>query len=207
MTIVDANPHSRYMFAKAMMGILKSMQKIHIPKPIVLVGMMGAGKSSLGSRLADRLGLDFVDADTEIEAAAGMSIAEIFETHGEAAFRDGERRVIARLLNAEPRILALGGGAFGDASTRADVLNRAISIWLDVPIDELVERVKRKPGKRPLLANTNVHEKITSLMHARAPHYGEADIRADISHKSHDGAINRLVELLHAHLHQNPSTA
>ena len=169
-------------------------------KPIVLIGMMGAGKSSLGTRLAKRLKLAFVDADAEVEAAAGMSIAEIFEAHGEAAFRDGERRVIARLLKTGPQVLALGGGAFVDAATRAEVLDKAISIWLDVPVDELVERVKRKPGKRPLLANTDVHEKLATLMREREPLYAEADIRADISGKSHDAAIDRLVDLLRAHV-------
>jgi shikimate kinase len=176
------------------------MQEIRMTKPIVLIGMMGAGKSSLGTRLAKRLKLAFVDADAEVEAAAGISIAEIFEAHGEAAFRDGERRVIARLLKAGPQVLALGGGAFVDAATRAEVLDKAISIWLDVPVDELVERVKRKPGKRPLLANTNVHEKLTTLMRERGPLYAEADIRADISGKSHDAAIDRLVDLLRAHV-------
>ena len=169
-------------------------------KPIVLIGMMGAGKSSLGTRLAERLKLAFVDADAEVEAAAGMSIAEIFEAHGEAAFRDGEQRVIARLLKTGPQVLALGGGAFVDAITRAKVLDNAVSIWLDVPVDELVERVKRKPGKRPLLANTNVHEKLTKLMREREPIYAEANIRADISGKSHDAAIERLVDLLRAHV-------
>ena len=169
-------------------------------KPIVLIGMMGAGKSSLGTRLAERLKLAFVDADAEVEVAAGMSIAEIFESHGEAAFRDGERRVIARLLKTGPQVLALGGGAFVDAATRAEVLDKAISIWLDVPVDELVERVKRKPGKRPLLANTDVHAKLTTLMREREPLYAEADIRADISGKSHDAAIDRLVDLLQAHV-------
>ena len=169
-------------------------------KPIVLVGMMGAGKSSLGTRLAQRLKLAFVDADVEVEAAAGMSIAEIFEAHGEAAFRDGERRVIARLLKTGPQVLALGGGAFVDAATRAEVLDKAISIWLDVPVDELVDRVKRKPSKRPLLANTDVHEKLTTLMREREPLYTKADIRADISGKSHAAAIDRLVDLLRAHV-------
>ena len=169
-------------------------------KPIVLIGMMGAGKSSLGARLAERLKLAFVDADAEVEAAAGMSIAEIFEAHGEAAFRDGERRVIARLLKTGPQVLALGGGAFVDAATRTEVLDKAISIWLDVPVDELVERVKRKPGKRPLLVNTDVHEKVTTLMREREPLYAEADIRANISGKSHDAAIDRLVDLLRAHV-------
>ena len=176
------------------------MQEIRVTKPIVLIGMMGAGKSSLGTRLAVRLKLAFVDADVEVEAAAGMSIAEIFEAHGEAAFRDGERRVIARLLKTGPQVLALGGGAFVDTATRGEVLDKAISIWLDVPVDELVERVKRKPGKRPLLANADVHEKVTTLMREREPLYAEADIRADIGGKSHDAAIDRLVDLLRAHV-------
>lgn len=175
------------------------MKEIRITKPIVLIGMMGAGKSSLGTRLAERLKLAFVDADTEIETAAGMSVAEIFEAHGEAAFRDGERRVIARLLKAGPQVLALGGGAFCDADTRAEISDKAISIWLDVPVDELVERVKRKPGKRPLLANTDVHDKISALIRERGPLYAEADIRADISRKSHDAAVKRLIDLLQTH--------
>tara|TARA_B100001057_G_scaffold233845_1_gene234030 strand:+ start:203 stop:739 length:537 start_codon:yes stop_codon:yes gene_type:complete len=174
------------------------MQEIRMTKPIVLIGMMGAGKSSLGARLADRLKLTFVDADVEVEAAAGMSIAEIFEAHGEAAFRDGERRVIARLLKGGPQVLALGGGAFVDSATRAEVLDKAISIWLDVPVDELVQRVKRKPGKRPLLANTDMHTKLTTLMRERGPLYAKAHIRANISGKSHDAAIDRLVDLLRA---------
>ena len=170
MAKLDANPHSRYIFA----GNLRSRYggtdnydgNLH-NKADCTDRHDGAGKSSLGSRLAKRLKLSFVDADSEIEAAAGMSIAEIFETHGEAAFRDGERRVIARLLKAGPQVLALGGGAFCDADTRAEISDKAISIWLDVPVDELVERVKRKPGKRPLLANTDVHDKISALMHER----------------------------------------
>ena len=180
------------------------MQEIHITKPVVLVGMMGAGKSSLGSRLAERLGLVFVDADAEIETAAGMSIAEIFEAHGEPAFRDGERGVIARLLNNGPQILALGGGAFSDATTRQNVLEKALSIWLDVPVKELIDRVKRKPGKRPLLANTDVHEKLTTLMHERGPLYAEADIRADVARKSHDIAVADLIELIQNYLQQKP---
>ena len=171
-----------------------------IDRPVVLVGLMGVGKSTVGRRLAAILGTDFIDVDEEIERAANRTISEIFETHGEAYFRDGERRVIARLLKTGPQVLALGGGAFVDAATRAEVLDKAVSIWLNVPVDELVERVKRKPGKRPLLENTDVHEKVTTLMREREPLYAEADIRADISGKSHDAAINRLVDLLRAHV-------
>ena len=123
------------------MSKLKNRQAI-CSRPIVLIGMMGAGKSSLGLRLAEALKLPFLDADAEIEKAAAMSIAEIFEQHGETAFRDGERRVIKRLLDTQPMVLALGGGAFMNDATRALVQEKALSIWLDVPVDELVARVR-----------------------------------------------------------------
>ena len=118
---------------------------IQIDKPIVLLGMMGAGKSSLGVRLGEALGLKFRDADTEIEKAAQMSIPEIFENHGETAFREGERRVILRLLTEGPQVLALGGGAFVNDETREQILAQAHSIWLDVPLDELVRRAQTQP--------------------------------------------------------------
>src|SRR3546814_8483360 len=119
--------------------------------PIVLVGMMGVGKSTVGRRLAARLGLPFVDADEEIELAASMSVADIFKRFGEAYFRDGERRVIARLMDGEPKVIATGGGAFVQDETRAQILEQAIAIWLDAEIDVLVDRVSRREG-RPLLA-------------------------------------------------------
>lgn len=168
--------------------------------PIVLIGMMGAGKSALGVRLAEKLGLAFTDADQAIEEAAQMSIAEIFETHGEAAFRDGERRVIKRLLGDGPHIVALGGGAFVDAETRALVKQKALSVWLDVPLDELVTRVKKKPGKRPLLIGQDVQAKLAQLMHERSAAYGEADIRAAIGGGSHEAAITKVLEALAAHV-------
>ena len=123
------------------MNEVKNRQAI-CSRPIVLIGMMGAGKSSLGLRLAEALKLPFLDADAEIEKAAAMSIAEIFDQHGEAAFRDGERRVIKRLLDSEPMVLALGGGAFINDATRALVQEKALSVWLDVPVDELVPRLR-----------------------------------------------------------------
>lgn len=167
-----------------------------ISRPIVLLGMMGAGKSSLGVRLAERLDLRFADADAEIEKAAQMTIAEIFERHGETAFRDGERRVIKRLLKDGPHVLALGGGAFVNDETRALVLQNAISIWLDVPLDELVARVERKPHKRPLLIGENVREKLQSLMDSRGPLYAEANLRVNVSGGAHDEAVDRLVAAL-----------
>lgn len=171
-----------------------------IDRPIVLLGMMGAGKSALGVRLAEALGLDFADADAEIEKAAQMSIAEIFERHGEKAFRDGERRVIKRLLQGTPHILALGGGAFVNDETRALVLQKAVSIWLDVPLDELVARVGRKPHKRPLLVGQNVREKLHELLQARSDAYAQADMKVDVSGGSHDAAVARLLEALLAYL-------
>lgn len=171
-----------------------------LDRPIVLLGMMGAGKSSLGIRLADALGLSFADADNEIEKAAQMSIADIFESHGETAFRDGERRVIKRLLDEAPHILALGGGAFVNDETRALVKDKAVSIWLDVALDELVERVGRKPGKRPLLVGQDVRAKLTELMNTRGPLYAEADLKVDVGGGTHEQAIERLLTALAAHL-------
>lgn len=174
-----------------------------LTRPIVLVGMMGAGKSALGTRLADKLGLGFTDADNAIEEAAQMSIAEIFEAHGEAAFRDGERRVIKRLLGDGPQVLALGGGAFVDADTRALVKQKAVSVWLDVPLDELVARVKKKPGKRPLLVGQDVRAKLQELLDARGGAYSEADIRAPIGGGSHEHALDALLAALHAYLNED----
>lgn len=171
-----------------------------IAKPIVLLGMMGAGKSALGVRLADALSLPFIDADTEIEKAAGKSIADIFEEHGEAAFRDGEHRVIKRLLSDKPLLLALGGGAFINDATRALVKEKAISIWLDVPLDELVARVQKKPDKRPLLIGQDVRAKLNELMESRGPVYAEADLRVDVGGGTHDEATARLIKAIRHHV-------
>jgi shikimate kinase len=163
-------------------------------RPLVLLGMMGAGKSSLGGRLAKVLKLPFHDADAEVEKAAGMPIADIFANHGEAAFRDGERRVIKRLVARGPQVLALGGGAFMDAQTRELLAESAITIWLDVPIDELERRVNRKPGKRPLLAGVDIRQKLETLMQERAPVYAGADIRIALSDRAHDAAVTQIIE-------------
>ncbi len=149
---------------------------------IVLVGMMGAGKSSLGKKLALALHLPFYDSDSEIEHAAQMSIADMFAVHGEAFFRDGERRVIARLLSSPPAIIAVGGGAFIHDDTRALIRQHALSVWLDVPLAQLIERVQRTPQKRPLLAGSpdtgdgDIGATMTRLAAMRAPAYGQADI-------------------------------
>lgn len=151
-------------------------------RPIVLVGMMGVGKTSIGKRLAAYLNMRFVDADDEIEKAAGLSIAEIFEKFGESYFRDGERRVIARLIDGPPKIIATGGGAFIDPSTRALILERATSIWLDADIKVLAERVARR-SHRPLLKDRDPVEVLSELGKVRNPLYAAADfhIRSDTS--------------------------
>ena len=180
------------------MADIKHRDKI-CATPIVLIGMMGAGKSSLGIRLAETLDMPFRDADREIEKAAAMSVADIFEQHGEQAFRDGERRVIKRLLSEGPMVLALGGGAFIDDETRALVQEKALSIWLDVPVDELVMRVKKKPDKRPLLKNQNIDAKLQELMQSRGPIYQTAPLNVDVSGGTHEDAIDRLLGALSAH--------
>jgi len=168
------------------------MTATDLPRPsksIVLVGLMGAGKSRVGRQLASQLGLEFVDADAEIEEAAGCTITEIFERFGEAAFRDGERRVMRRLLDGPVRVLATGGGAFMDPATRAHVRERGISVWLRADIETLLARVGRR-NNRPLLATGDQREKLTQLINERYPIYAEADIVVD----STDGPVRETVE-------------
>ncbi len=148
------------------------------PRTVVLVGLMGSGKSSVGRRLAQRLALPFRDADIEIEQAAGQTIPEIFATHGEAHFRDGERRVIARLLDEPVHVLATGGGAFMDTRTREAIAERGIAIWLRVDLDELVRRTARR-NHRPLLNQGDPRQILAGLMEQRYPVYAEADITVD----------------------------
>ncbi|MBT2185604.1 shikimate kinase [Sphingobium nicotianae] len=162
---------------------------------LVLVGLMGVGKSTIGRRLAARLGLPFVDADDEIERAAGMSIQEIFDTYGEAPFRDGERRVIARLIDGTPKVIATGGGAFVNDETRALILERATAIWLDANIDILVERVSRRDG-RPLLKGKNAREVLMQLARDRAPFYSQAPIRVMSSDTPHDATIDKILKAI-----------
>lgn len=155
-------------------------------RSIVLVGMMGAGKSSIGRRLAARLGIPFVDADSEIENAAGMTIPEIFEKHGEPYFRAGEARVIARLLDGGPQVLATGGGAMMDGQTRALIVKKAVSIWLKADIDILLKRTKRR-NDRPLA------ERIKDLLPLREPVYAQADIVVQSRDEPHDTIINEIM--------------
>lgn len=168
-------------------------------KPVVLVGLMGAGKTNIGRRLAARLQLPFVDADAEIEAAAGESIPEIFERRGEAAFREGERRVIGRLLDGPVHVLATGGGAFMDAQTRALIRERALSIWLRADLDVLLQRTLRR-GNRPLLKQGDPREVLSELMARRYPVYAEADLVVDSVEGPPEVTLAAVLEALESHL-------
>jgi shikimate kinase len=167
-------------------------------RPIVLVGLMGAGKSCIGRRLAARLGLAFVDADREIEQAAGCSIPEIFERHGEDAFRDGERRVILRLLEGGPHVLATGGGAFMDPRTREAIRDKAVSVWLRADLDLLARRVQRR-NDRPLLQVADPKAKLAQLMADRYPVYAEADITVDSQDGPPEATVERVLSALERH--------
>jgi shikimate kinase len=164
-------------------------------KPIALVGLMGVGKSTIGRRLSQRLDLPFVDADQEIIKAAGLSINEIFERYGEGHFRWGERRVISRLFDGKPKIIATGGGAFINDETRAMMLKRATVIWLDADIGTLVERVRRK-NDRPLLRNGNPAEILTRLAEERNPIYATAHIHVKSESTPHDATVEAILMAL-----------
>ena len=166
-----------------------------IDRPVVLVGMMGVGKSSIGKRLAARLNVPFADADDEIERAAGLSISEIFEKFGEGYFRDGERRVIARLVEGAPKIIATGGGAFVNADTRALILDRAISIWLDADVKVLADRVRRR-SHRPLLKDKDPVEVLTELGKIRNPLYAAANIHIRSDTSPHMRTVENIVKAL-----------
>jgi shikimate kinase len=165
---------------------------------------MGAGKSAIGKRLAQRLGLPFVDADDEIEHAAGCTIGEFFEKYGEAEFRAGERRVIARLLDEPPRVLSTGGGAYMDAETRALMRIKAVTVWLRADLDVLFDRVRRR-GHRPLLREGDPKEILGRLMTQRYPVYAEADIIVDSTAQPADRTTEQVIEALQAHLRAQPT--
>ncbi len=164
-----------------------------IERPLVLVGLMGVGKSTVGRKLASLLHLPFVDADEAIEAAAQMSIAEIFDQFGEAYFRDGERRVITRLIDGERKVIATGGGAFVNAETRALILASSIAIWLDSDTDTLLERVSRKDN-RPLLRHGNPREVLDQLRLDRASAYSEAPIHVKSTGGPHSRTIAKVLK-------------
>ena len=161
-------------------------------RSIVLVGMMGAGKSSIGRRLAARLAIPFVDADTEIEKAAGMSISEIFAAHGELYFRAGETRVIARLLESGPQVLATGGGAFMNQEVRAAIQVKGVSVWLRATVEVLTRRIKRR-NDRPLLKGADPVETLKRLISERYPTYAESDITVESREVAHDAIVEEIV--------------
>jgi shikimate kinase len=165
------------------------------PRSVVLVGMMGAGKSSIGRRLAARLSIPFVDADNEIEVAHRMSIPDIFSTYGEAYFRAGEMRVIARLLDGGPQVLATGGGAFMHADTRAAIAANGVSVWLNADFDVLMRRIKRRQD-RPLMRTEDPAETLRALMAERYPVYGQADITIQSREVPHDKIVDEIVGAL-----------
>lgn len=166
---------------------------------IVLVGMMGAGKTSIGRRLATALHLPFIDADAEIEKAANLAIAEIFEHYGEAHFREGERRVMARLLAAGPAVLATGGGAFMCEETREQCRAHGISVWLRAEVPVLLERVRKK-GNRPLLNNPDPEGVLSRLLQEREPIYALADLSIGSRDGPHNALVAEIIGLLDAHL-------
>jgi shikimate kinase len=167
-------------------------------RSIVLVGMMGAGKSSVGRRLANRLGLRFVDADSEIEAAAGMNIADIFAAHGEAYFRSGEARVIARLLEGGPQVMATGGGAVMNPDTRAAIRAKGVSIWLDAEYEVLLRRVRRRTD-RPMLKTVDPAETLRHLLAERKPVYAQADLILRSRDAPHETIVNEGLAALAGH--------
>ncbi|CAH1651960.1 MAG: shikimate kinase [Chelatococcus sp.] len=168
-------------------------------RSLVLIGMMGAGKSTVGRRLATRLNLNFLDADHEIERAAGMTIPEIFASQGEAQFRDGERRVVGRLLSEGPQVLATGGGAYMNEETRANIAEAGISIWLKADFDVLFRRVRKRPG-RPLLHTPDPEGTLRRLIDERYPTYAGADITVISRDAPHEAIVEEIVEALRSYL-------
>ncbi len=165
-------------------------------RSIVLVGMMGVGKSSIGRRLAARLGVPFVDADAEIEKAAGMGIADIFARHGEADFRSGEARVIARLLDGGPQVLATGGGAVMNADTRAAIKAKGVSIWLSAEFEVLMRRINKRKNDRPLLQTADPAATLRELLVAREPVYAQADLTVQSREVPHEAIVAEIMTAL-----------
>ncbi len=176
-----------------------------LPRTLVLVGLMGAGKSCVGRRLAAKLDLPFVDADTEIEAAAGCTISEIFARFGEPAFREGERRVMSRLLEGPPCILAAGGGAFMDPQTRVMVKEKGLSLWLRADLDLLVKRTAGR-DHRPLLKTGDPRDILGRLIDQRYPVYAQADLVVDSVDQAPEVTVNAVIEALENHLAGHPLT-
>src|SRR5271170_5195793 len=174
------------------------------PRSIVLIGMMGVGKSSIGRRLGGRLGIPFVDADAEIEKAAGMSIADIFSRHGEADFRSGEARVIARLLEGGPQVLATGGGAIMNADTRAAIKVKGVSIWLNAEFDVLLRRISKRKSERPMLHTADPVATLRQLLAERGPVYAQADLTVQSREVPHDAIVTEIMQAITAFLDHPP---
>ena len=164
-------------------------------RSVVVIGLMGAGKSTIGKRLAQMLGLAFIDADAEIESVSRMSIPELFEAYGEPEFRDLERRVIKRILRTGPRVLATGGGAFMNESTRRTIAKAGVSVWLKADLDVLMERVARK-GNRPLLKTANPRATMQELIDRRYPVYAQADVTVQSREEKKDVMALEVIEAL-----------
>jgi shikimate kinase len=179
--------------AATILGLLGS-------RSIVLVGMMGVGKSSIGRRLAARLAIPFVDADTEIEKAAGMSVPDIFARHGEADFRSGEARVIARLLDGGPQVLATGGGAVMNPDTRAAIKAKGVSIWLNAEFDVLMRRIAKRKEDRPMLQTADPAATLRELLAVREPVYAQADIAVQSREGPHEAIVAEIMTALAAFL-------
>jgi shikimate kinase len=169
--------------------------KITLIKPVVLVGLMGAGKTTIGRRLAQALAVPFIDSDQEIVEAAGCSISDIFALYGESIFRDLEQRVLVRLIGASPSILATGGGAFINPMVRQAIKDHAISVWLKADLETLVERTSRR-DTRPLLKTGDKSEILAKLMDERYPIYAEADITIDSNASAHEAVVERIMQAL-----------
>jgi shikimate kinase len=170
-----------------------------LDRPIVLVGLMGVGKSTVGRRLAKRLGLSFVDSDSAIEDASGFSAAEVYERYGERDFRDGERRLVARLIDGEVRVIATGGGAYVDPRTRELLNERSITVWLDAPVEVLAERTSRR-DTRPLLRNGDPKGTLERLSEERRPSYAEAHIHVRSGTGAHRDVVDNIIAALDDYL-------
>ena len=175
-----------------------------LDRPVVLVGLMGAGKSTVGRRLARRLGLPFIDSDAAIEDAVGYTAAEVFERFGERDYRDGERRLVARLIDGKVRVIATGGGVFVDPRTRALLKERAITVWLDAPVDVLADRTSRR-DTRPLLRNEDPKGTLERLSREECAAYAEADIRVRSGGTAHREVVDSIVAALADHLGKEPN--
>jgi shikimate kinase len=187
----------------AAVELRRQAEGINLGRTVALVGLMGAGKTTIGRRLAQALALPFVDADEAIVAAAGRSIEDIFADRGECDFRRGERQVIARLLDGETHVLATGGGAFIDPRTRELMKERAISIWLKAPLDVLMKRVTKR-DHRPLLKEDDPRAVMQRLLDERYPIYAEADLTIETGVGPHNSAVSHILTALRAHLAVKP---